>query len=138
MNLELLLLIAGALQVSLLVAGGAMQHVTGMRAESAKLSPFHRRLFWVYLVFIGFTLTGFGVLTLLNAKALAAGTPLARSLCGFVALFWLLRLLVQFFVLDVRPYLTDFARRLGYHTLTAVFIYLPVVYGWAAWGKGLR
>jgi len=138
MKLDLLLTIAGLLQLSLLGAGAAMQHVTGMRTETARLNPFHRQLFWVYLVFIGFTLAGFGVVTLLNAQALAAGTPLARSLCGFIALFWLLRLLVQLFVLDVTPYLTDIWRRIGYRALTVVFIYLPLVYGWAAWGRGPR
>ncbi len=138
MKLELLLTFAGVLQLSLLVAGTAMQHVTGMRAETSLLSPFHRQLFWVYLVFIGFTLAGFGVVTLLNAHALASGTPLARTVCAFIALFWLLRLLVQAFVLDVRPYLKNGWLMLGYHSLTVVFIYLPVVYGWAAWGRGLR
>jgi hypothetical protein len=138
MKLELLLKFAGALQLSLLVAGAAMQHVTGMRTETSRFSPFHRQLFWVYLVFIGFTLAGFGVVTLLNAESLAAGTPLARTVCGFIALFWLLRLLVQALVLDVRPYLKNGWLKLGYHSLTAVFIYRPVVHGWAAWGRGLR
>ena len=57
MKLELLLTIAGALQLSLLVAGVAMTRVTGMDVETSRLSPFHRQLFWVYLVFVGFTLT---------------------------------------------------------------------------------
>lgn len=138
MKLELLLTFAGVLQLCLLTAGAAMQHVTGMRTEVSRLSPFHRQLFWVYLAFIGLVLAGFGVITLLNAGELAAGSSLARGLCGFIALFWGIRLGVQFFVLDVRPYLKNGWLKLGYHALTGVFIYLAVVYAWAAWGRGLR
>lgn len=136
MKLELLLIFAGVLQLSLLTAGAAMQHVTGMRNEVSRLSPFHRQLFWVYLAFIGFVLAGFGVLTLANAAELARGTALARGLCGFIAMFWGIRLAVQFFVLDVRPYLKNGWLKAGYHALTGVFIYLAAVYAWAAWGRG--
>ena len=90
------------------------------------------------LGFVGLVLAGFGVLTLLNAEDLAAGTTLARTLCFFIALFWLARLAVQFFVFDVRPYLTSRWLTVGYHATTGVFIYLAVVYAWAAWGRGLR
>jgi hypothetical protein len=76
------------------------------------------------------------VLTLVNAEALAAGGPLARSVCVLIGLFWLARLAAQFFVFDVRPYLTSNWLRLGYHATTVVFLYLPAVYGWAAWKGG--
>ncbi len=136
MKLELLLTFAGILQLCLLTAGAAMSRVTDMRGQLARLSPFLRQLFWVYLGFVGLVLAGFGVLTLLNAEDLAAGTTLARTLCIFIALFWLARLAVQFFVFDVRPYLTSRWLTVGYHATTGVFIYLAVVYAWAAWGRG--
>ncbi len=136
MKLELFLRLAGLLQLSLLTAGASMSKVTGMREQLAKLSPFLQQLFWVYLGYIGYVLTAFGVLTLVNAEALAAGSTLARSVCVFIGLFWLGRLAVQFFVFDVRPYLTSRWLRLGYHATTMVFVYLTVVYGWAAWKGG--
>ena len=136
MKLELLLRFAGLLQLSLLTAGASMSKITGMREQLARLSPFLQQLFWVYLGYIGYVLTAFGVLTLVNAEALSAGGTLARSVCVFIGLFWLGRLAVQFFVFDVRPYLTNVWLRLGYHATTVVFIYLTVVYGWAAWKGG--
>lgn len=33
---------------------------------------------------------------------------------------------------DMRPYLTNSCRRLGYHGINIVFAYLPVVYALAA------
>lgn len=132
MKLELLLRFAGLLQLSLLTAGASMAKVTDMKTQLAKLSPFLQQLFWVYLGYIAYVLTAFGVLTLVNAEALAAGGTLARSVCAFIGLFWLGRLAVQFFVFDVRPYLTNVWLKLGYHATTLVFLYLTAVYAWAA------
>jgi len=36
------------------------------------------------------------------------------------------------FIFDLRPYLTTFYRRVGYHATNIVFAYLPVVYLLAA------
>jgi hypothetical protein len=54
----------------------------------------------------------------------------------FFAAFWTLRLIAATFVFDLRPYLTNFYRRLGYHAINIVFIYLPLVYLLAAWKGG--
>ena len=62
----------------------------------------------------------------------AAGDPLARSLCAFVSIFWGLRLLVQFFVFDVREYLTNWLYKIGYHSLALAFLYQTLVYGYCA------
>jgi hypothetical protein len=77
-------------------------------------------------------LVGFSVITIVFAETLASGTMLARALCIFLAVFWTLRLLVATFVFDMRPYLTSTARRVGYHAVNIVFLYLPIVYGLAA------
>jgi hypothetical protein len=60
------------------------------------------------------------------------GSTLARALCVFFALFGTVRLLVGTFVFDMRPYLTTRGRRVSYHALNGVFIYLPLVYAVAA------
>ena len=60
----------------------------------------------------------------------------ATTLCIFFAAFWTLRLIAATFIFDMRPYLTNTWRRLGYQVINIVFIYLPVVYAWAAWRGG--
>jgi hypothetical protein len=50
--------------------------------------------------------------------------------CVFFAIFWTLRLIVATFVFDLRPYLTNRHRRLGYHATNLA--YLPIVYVLAA------
>jgi len=103
--------------------------VLDWRTALAPLHPFLRRLFWVYGVFIVLTIAGLGTLTLLHAREMAAGEPVARSLAGFTGLFWLARLVVQWAVFDARPFLTNAWLRAGYHTLSAGFTALVIVYG---------
>lgn len=136
LNLTLALEIAGLLHLGLICAGAMMPGVVGMRSHLAALPPFIRRLFWVYYAFIGLCLVSFGTITVALAPVLAAGGGLARAFCVFLTAFWTLRLVAATFVFDMRPYLTNSARRLGYHAINIVFIYLPIVYAWAAWKGG--
>jgi hypothetical protein len=131
-NLTLLLQVAGVTHLGLMSAGLVMSRVVNMRAHLAGLPAFIRQLFWVYYSFIALCLVGFSVITIAFAETLASGSPLARALCVFLAVFWTMRLLVATFVFDMRPYLTSTGRRIGYHALNVVFLYLPVVYGLAA------
>jgi hypothetical protein len=127
-----LLQLAGSAQLSLIIAGALMPGAVDLRKHLRTLPEFIRRLFWVYYVFIGFCLLSFGTITLLLAEELASGSPLARSLCVFLAIFWLMRLLVAVFVFDVRPYLTSPLYRMGYQITNVLFSLLPLVFIWAA------
>jgi hypothetical protein len=131
-TLKTLLLFAGLLHFMILFASALVPRVLDWRSNLAKVDPFLRRLFWVYGVFIVITIIGMGILTLVNAGAMATGEPAARSLCWFIAFFWLARLAVQLFVFDATVYLTNWLLKTGYHCLTGLFIYLTAVYGWAA------
>jgi len=135
-NLTILLQTAGVLHLGLLCAGLLMPRAVGLRTHLAPLPIFIRRLFWVYYTFIGLCLVSFGLITFTFAGTLAAGSGLARALCVFLAGFWTVRLAAATFVFDVRPYLTNAFWRLGYHATNVVFIYLPVIYAWAAWKGG--
>lgn len=131
-TLTLLLRIAGALHLALIGAGLLMPKVVRMRWHLVTLPPFIRQLFWVYYSFIALCLVSFSLITIVFADTLAAGDTLARALCAFFAVFWTLRLIAAAFVFDMRPYLTNSRRRLGYHALNVVFAYLPIVYALAA------
>jgi hypothetical protein len=129
---ELLLRIGGALHFAILIASAMVPRVLNWKVELASLHPFLRRLFWVYGVFIVLTVIGFGTISLLCATELANGTQLARSFCGFVAVFWLARLAVQFFVFDARPFLTHWFFKAGYQGLTVLFFALVAIYAWVS------
>ena len=134
--LTILLQIAGILHLGLLCAGAMMPGVVDLRAHLRTVPRFIRQLFWVYYSFIGLCLVSFGCLTFALAGTLAEGGILARALCTFFALFWTLRLIAATFVFDLRPCLTNSTRRVGYHTINIVFVYLPLVYLLAAFKGG--
>ena len=131
-TLTLLLKLAGVMHAGLLCAGALMPQAVNLRTHIASLPPFIQRLFWVYYAFIGLCLISFGLITVTFAGTLAAGGGLARAVCGFLAVFWTVRLFAATFIFDMRPYLTNGFRRAGYHAINVVFIYLPIVYAWTA------
>ena len=124
-----LVLIGGLLHFVILIASALTPRVLDWRTNLAALHPFLRRLFWVYGFFIVLIIISFGTLSLVNADELASNTSLARSISAMIALFWLARLAVQFFIFDARPFLTTAFRRVGYHGLTLLFAALVFIYG---------
>jgi alginate O-acetyltransferase complex protein AlgI len=119
---------AGGVQLAILAAALQVPRVVGFRQNLASVTSFFRRLVWVYGVFIALVIGGFGAVSLLQANALAAGTPLARAISLFIAIFWLVRLAVQLFVFDARPFRNSRFLTFGYHSLTVAFVYLALVY----------
>ena len=132
MNITLLLKLAALTYLGLLAAGLLMPRVVGLPEHIRALPIFIRQLFWVYYTFIGLCLISFGLGTFFFADDLASGTPLARALCGFLAIFWVIRFIAGSFVFDLQPYLTNAWRRVGLMLANLVFTALPFVYGWAA------
>ena len=137
MRLEHLILFGGVCHFGILIASALVPRVLDWRKELTRLSPLSRHLVWTHGAFIVLVIIGFGTMSLLNARELAGGAALARMFCGFIAVFWLARLFIQFFVFDARPYLKRPLLKLGYHGLTVVFAYLGLVYGWAAVAPGV-
>jgi hypothetical protein len=131
-TMETYLRIGGILHYCILLAGALLPFKLDWRKNLAVLHPFLRRLFWVYGAFITMTVIAFGTLTLRHGAEMAAGTPLARALCLFIGIFWAVRLMLQLFVFDARPFLTNWFYKLGYNGLTVTFIYFVAVYGAAA------
>lgn len=132
MTLVHLLFIAGVLHLGLLIASTLTPQVLQWRTELRQLCALSRHVVWVHGAFIMITILGFAMISLFNARSLAGGSGLARSVCAFVSIFWLCRLMVQFFLFDARPYLRGLTLQVGYHGLTVAFTYFVVIYGWAA------
>ncbi|TVP77623.1 MAG: hypothetical protein EA352_03300 [Gemmatimonadales bacterium] len=75
----------------------------------------------------------FAALSFGLAEEMAGGTPLARAVNGYIAVFWGVRVALQG-VMDVKPYLSGRLDHLGYHGLTLVFLFLTLLHAWAALG----
>ena len=128
-----LIVASGIAQLYVLVASALVPSRLNWREQLQCLSRLHRQMYWVYGGYVVFSIVAFALLSLLNARELAGGSPLARGLCGYIAVFWGVRLLLQG-VFDVSEQLTTWWIRTGYHALTALFIGLTVIYTVAALG----
>ncbi|MEO2022067.1 MAG: hypothetical protein ABGX05_09570 [Pirellulaceae bacterium] len=132
LNLELLVFIGGLLHFGILLASSMVPKVLDWKMSLDGLDDLSRQLVWVHGVFIVLVIIGFGLISVLLASELASGTPLARGICLFIAIFWGARLVVQFFVFDAKPYLKTTFLKVGYHGLTVVFIFHTAIYLLAA------
>ena len=132
MTIILLLKLAALAHLGIMAAGLLMPRVVDLWKHLRPLPDFVRKLFWVYYAFIGLCLAGFGAGTLVFAEDLASGSPLARAVCGFLAVFWTARFFVAVFIFDLRPYLTSVWRRVGLVMANTVFACLPILYAFIA------
>jgi hypothetical protein len=131
MKLGTLIFLAGIGQLSVLVASALVPIRLEWKSSLAVLPRLHRQLYWVYGSYVVMAIVAFGVICLLCARDLAAGGALARVLCGYIAVFWSVRLSLQA-VLDAGPHLTVWWLRLGYHLLTVLFVSFALLFGVAA------
>jgi hypothetical protein len=126
------LLFAGGIgQCGVLIASALVPFRLDWRKELAGLSRLHRQMYWVYGGYVVLSIVAFALITLFHASELARGGGLARGFCGYVAVFWGVRVCLQV-VFDVKEHLTAWWLRLGYHGLTVLFVYFTAVFGWAA------
>ena len=130
--LETLIFISGILHLGTLIGSAQVPKELKFKEELPKVAPLMRHWILVAGAYVVLNLIAFGVISLTLSKELASGSPLARAFCGYVAIFWGCRLVVQFVVFDAKPYLPNWFLTLGYHGLTLVFTWHTLVYGYAA------
>ena len=126
-----LIFVAGFAQLGVLMAATQVPSRLKWHTELRSLPRVHRQMHWVYAGFITLSIVAFSVMSIFNAQELATGGPLARVICGYIAVWWTVRLALQA-VFDIKPYLTASWMTLGYHMLTVVFAGLATVYATAS------
>jgi hypothetical protein len=130
-TMALLLTVAGCAQASILIASSLVPTTLRWREELRPLPRLHRQMHWVYSGYVVLAVVAFALVSVLNADELSRGGGLARAVCGYIAVFWGVRLGLQA-VFDMRPYLDAWWKAAGYAALTLLFAGLTVVYTVAA------
>ena len=131
MTIPRLIFFAGIGQLGVLAASALVPLRLDWRSELRVLPNLLRQMYWVYGGYVVLAIVAFGALSILNAEDLASGTPLARGMCAYMAVFWGVRLLLQP-VFDAKAYLTRWWLRAGYRLLTLLFAVFTAIYTWAA------
>ena len=129
--LPTLIFLAGVGQMGVLIASAIVPSQLKWKTELAVLSRLHRQMYWVYGGYVVLAITAFGLISVFNAVELAGGSRLARSVCGYIGVFWGVRLVLQW-VFDVKEHISTWWLRLGYYALTLLFASFTLLYGLAA------
>lgn len=90
------LFLSGLAQLVLVVASLAIPKVLGWKAELAKVQPLIRQMFWTYAAYILVINGCFGLLSVVAIDELLSRSFLAQVITGFIAVYWISRVLVQF------------------------------------------
>jgi hypothetical protein len=130
-NLDWLIFLAGFGQLAVLIASALVPIRLKWTESFRSLPRLHRQLFWIYGGYVVLAIIAFGLLSLFQSRALAAGSDLARALCAYIAVFWGIRLALQM-ILDVKDHLSTWWLKLGYYLLTLLFAFFTFVFGFAA------
>jgi hypothetical protein len=91
---------AGFVHVGIIAANIPLPGRLRVREKLAEVPRFVRQIFYVHWVYIVIVLGMFAVLCFGFAPELAGASTLGRFLSGFMAGFWLLRIVLQIFYYD--------------------------------------
>ena len=131
-TLEIAVILGGLAQLAIASTSLLIPRLLGWREEVRRLRPLTRQVFWTYAGYILGTNVAFGLLSLLGARALVDGSALARAVCGFMAAYWLVRLVLQFAVYDRSEAAGRPLFRWAELVYATGFAYLAAVYAAAA------
>jgi hypothetical protein len=122
--LSLALWLAGAGHFCVLIASFQVPYRLQWKVDLAKLTPFNRKLMWVYGGFTVYTILAFGVMSLALHREILRGDRAALALAFFIGLYWLLRIVVDFAYFSHRDWPRGAASRIGHVLLTSLFVFL--------------
>ena len=127
-NIQGLIFIAGLAQLAL--AGGSLviPKILNWRFELAKVQPLIKQMFWTYAAYILVINVSFGLISVFAFEELTNGSKLAMLIAGFIAVYWISRVLIQFFYFDRANFPSGKWNRAGEVVLVTLFVFLSVVY----------
>ena len=131
--MKTLIFLAGLGHLGLVCASPMIPRLLHWREEVSKLRPLTRNVVTTYAYYILGTNLAFGLLSTLKPEWLLDGSGLARAVAGFIAVYWGVRLLLQFAYYDRKDAPQGMVFRFAEAALAALFLFWTLVYGYVAW-----
>jgi hypothetical protein len=126
--LSLALWLAGIGHFCILFASFQVPARLGWKEDLDQLTPFNRKLMWVYGGTTLLTIVAFGAMTLFLHREFLQGDRAAVALAAFIAIFWTLRIVVDFVYFEHSDWPKGIQFVVGHFFLTALFAVLAVTY----------
>ncbi len=130
-NIQQLLFLAGLAQIALVAGSFAIPTILNWKLELAKTRPLIKQMFWTYAAYIVVINLCFGLVSIFDHKELTNGTTLSMLVTGFIAVYWISRVLIQFFYFDRTDFPKGKWNTIGESVLVTLFIFLSIVYSLA-------
>ncbi len=124
--------LAGILQITLCFGSLLIPKLLNWKGELSNVSKIISQIFWTYAGYILVINFCFGIVSIWGTEELVAKTFLSKSICIFIFVYWLSRILIQFFYFDTKSAPQGFIYKVGEIALVTLFIFLTVVYGWVS------
>ena len=90
-----LIFFAGVGQLLVLIASAQVPLHLNWREICQPLPKLHRQMYWVYGGYVVLAIVAQGLMSVLCAGEFVGGSGLARGVCGYMAMFWGVRLALQ-------------------------------------------
>ncbi len=125
--------LAGALLILVAVLHLFLPRRFHWKEELARLSTFNRQVFLVHTFFICLVLVMMGSLSAFAPETLLQPSRLSRLVLGGFAVFWFIRLVVQWFVFDPSLWRGNRFNTAMHGLFTLLWAYLTAVYAGVCW-----
>jgi hypothetical protein len=129
MTLTIHLQVVGALLMVLGASHVFFNRYFGWERELETVSLLTRRIFFVHTFFIGLGVALAGAGSFFCANALLRHEALSRAILAGMAIFWLFRLLAQFFAYDSAIWRGDRFRTIMHAAFALLWCYVTGTYG---------
>ena len=127
-SIQTLVYVAGLAQIVLASGSLLIPRILNWSVELKKVPTLIKQMFWTYAAYILVLNLCFGLLSVFAAKELLNHSVLAIALSGFIAIYWISRLLIQFLYFDRKSFPAGRRNRMGEIILVALFVFLSGVY----------
>ena len=123
--------LAGLAQIALVGGSLLIPGILNWKTELAKVQMLIKQMFWTYAAYILIINLCFGLLSVFAHAELLNGSLISMLVCGFIATYWISRVLIQFFYFDKSSFPTGMWHRIAEVLLVILFVFLSTVYSMA-------
>lgn len=126
--LKILLIACGVGHIILCLGSLLIPKMLNWQHELKPLKTLLKQMFWTYAAYILVINFSFGIISIVGANELLNHSFLARSITLFIGIYWLARVLIQFFYFDKSDAPKGLFYTLGEIGLVALFVTFTFVY----------
>ena len=127
-DLQTAICLAGVAQLALVAGSLLIPGILKWKEELGKVNILIKQMFWTYAAYILVINLSFGLISVLAFKDLTNGSFLACMICGFISVYWISRILVQFFYFDRSSFPKGIWNKFAEVMLVVLFLLLSIVY----------